>query len=97
MSLALGWLACSAPGYKGQTVPVAIVAWPKPIRPRCEIPDVPAVPELHVYQNPNGTLDRYYVNRREVEDLVDWQKDVKLVLDAVGKCLGKLADREGYE
>lgn len=85
----LGILYACSPSAR--VVPVAVVAWPKTIRPECEIPEVPAVPDLRAFEAPNSPgLERIYVSQRQVGDMVAWQKDVKQWADQVNKCLGKL-------
>lgn len=79
-----------------RVIPVAITAWPSPIRSTCELSDLPPVPDVFLWQHVGDSEEtgRYYVTQRQLADLVAWHKDVKHWGDLIYKCLDKLTDRE---
>lgn len=77
-----------------RVLPVAVVAWPSPIKPKCEIPELPTPPEIVSYESPTSAgLDHYYVTLRQIQDMIQWHADVRHWGDAVTKCLEKLSDQ----
>ncbi len=84
-------------GWPKSALRVAITQWPASYQPRCELPDLPEAPPLVVYERTDSVaLERYYVARRDVEMLVEWNIDVKHWGDRVTACLAKLSRPHGY-
>lgn len=73
-------------------LPVAITAWPAPIKPDCELSDLPQVPDVFVWtQISDEQSQRIYITQRQLADLVVWLKDVQQWSGLVTRCLEKLA------
>jgi hypothetical protein len=79
-------------------VPVAVVAWPVSPRPTCSVSDMPPPPEMPVYASPDGYtsggLDRYYVTKRAVEDVLGWYRSLMVWSENVNACLRRLSREE---
>ncbi len=74
-------------------LPVAITAWPSPIRPKCELPDLPQVPDVFVWtQISEEEAGRVYINQRQLADLVVWLKDVQMWSSLTTRCLEKMTE-----
>lgn len=92
---ALGCSRAPAPTLPKGTpaVPVAIVAWPAPIKPTCKIEREREVPKLSVYTadgQAGGVM--YYVTFGELSKYVEHLKDAALVRAQIVDCLSRLAD-----
>lgn len=73
-------------------VPVAIVGWP---RPSCEFPPaLPEPPEVKVYVPPSGLgapgLERIYITMRNLEDVLEYNKKIRIEGAAVRRCLAQV-------
>jgi hypothetical protein len=74
-------------------VPIAVVAWPSPLKPHCEVPDLPAVPDIFLWTKiTDEEAGRVYVTQRQLADLVVWHNDVKHWGDQITKCVEKLSE-----
>lgn len=88
--LLFGGCAASKPALPG-VLPVAITAWPSPIRPDCELSDLPQVPDVFIWtQISDDEASRIYITQRQLADLVVWLKDVQQWSGLTTRCLEKL-------
>jgi hypothetical protein len=84
--------ACSRPALTPMPpVPVAIVAWPSPVRPDCYLPEITPPPKLTPFEKIDP-LDapRTYVRAADVHDFVAWAENLYQAHDLHRKCLQKL-------
>lgn len=77
-----------------QALPVAVIAWPSPIRPTCDLAELPQQPPMpgHEAATDANALERYYVNSRDVAAMTEWSFAVKKWADQITRCLGKMSD-----
>jgi hypothetical protein len=74
-------------------VPIAVVSWPSPIRPKCEIPDMPQVPDVMLWKKLTEEEAPYvYVTQRALGELMVWNHDLKTWADAATKCLRLMSE-----
>lgn len=80
---------CSKPAPRVPGVlPVAVVAWPSPIKPKCEVADVPPVPDVFLWKKmTEEESGRVYVTERQLADLVVWNHDMTTWAGTVTHCL----------
>ena len=94
-ALAIGAGGCAAAASKPQlpgVLPVAVVSWPAPIKPDCELSDLPQVPDVFIWtQISDDEASRIYITQRQLADLVVWLKDVQQWSGLTTRCLEKLA------
>lgn len=80
-------------GVLAGVVPIAVVSWPSPIRPKCEIPDLPDVPDVMMWKKLTEEESGYvYVTQRALAELVMWNKDAAHWAGAVTKCLRLMSE-----
>lgn len=104
MRVMLGWIIAAAllmlaglilsacrtsPPSPMATVPVAIVAWPSPVKPSCDLARPPAPPSL-LLPSIDDDRTRVYVTKRDVEDLKTWQISMLGWAEEITRCLGKV-------
>lgn len=81
-----------------QVTPVAIVAWPSPLRPKCQIRDLPEHVNVQVFaveDADNGPLRRYFVNGRQIEAKLDEDRELRLVVQDLLTCVRMLTQDGG--
>lgn len=88
--LTIGGCAARAPTLPG-VLPVAITAWPSPIKPQCQLSDLPQVPDVFVWtQIADEEASRIYISQRQLADLVVWMKDVHHWAGLYQRCVERL-------
>lgn len=93
MLLAGGCAAKQKPSSLPGVLPVAVVSWPAPIKQKCELSDLPAVPDVFVWTTiPDDEAGRIYITQRQLADLVVWMKDVWHWSGLATRCLEKLTE-----
>ena len=91
LAIVSGGCAASKPTLPG-VLPVAITSWPSPIKPDCELSDLPQVPDVFIWtQISDDEASRVYITQRQLADLVVWLKDTQQWAGLVTRCLEKLA------
>lgn len=77
-------------------LPVAIVAWPSPVKPTCDLVELNIPPTLaprNAIDGGNGDpTQRYYVNARDVVDLAAWIQRAQVAIEQQRRCLQKMTE-----